>query len=1183
MNNTRTVKTMGTNGLESFTTVVLNSLHFESHLMSTNCGPLGLKADVEPSTNRAALSDRSWAHITHAADDDGDTADVDFDELKASPEVKAMIHKLRVCSCLIAYVLIFLKHIPHCQPNTAFASLLTNKFDSILWDEYNLPRPSKRKRIKRRMMFHLFAVEAAVAEKFFLEESAMAYDDMRPNADGTLSPYCVEQLVDVIFSLQRCLDHETILAAWSHSLDHSPPTCSHVFQMKTVLSTLHGNGNPLDFQTLDGRVAPAAGAAADGDEEAAPAAPASAPAPPPPVAGAWQGVPTADELEEEDDAAGNAAMDRFEQFAADEEAQRELENEERRQQQQQPAPAPAAPAPPPPAAGAGPSNLHGTGEDDPVVSPMSANGQPVCTTVLMKPMMQNGMTRKQCNALSDVLETQRRFRSEYCKRLEKNVSRVNGDSTSALATAVRVLEDGKDKNNRSMHKMPSTGRVVDCQRAATALLPSPQNALSNGYDAQFLRDVLEAKPGQQGTFEGDYQMLGIKPTGWHYECINPSVATVANRGPADYDFNWVMLDRFTKSKGGGGEDGGGGGGNDKKRKSVWTNATRVVKACTQTSSSAERFSLPDIMSMTFEAMRDSIFLIAQPLPENKIRISQHNHRQALTLKKHSRMLHATKRFNGESEQPSDVHPQQMFVPHTGGATQLTDEYKHAPKYERCDDGLGASAFQNRLDYLNDRLALPSCVMPIAFKKGVPIKECEANNGIYVNKWAMDRHSELVVEASAFLATLPGVTGGQFTKVPSSFREHPKLQADDGRGRDVRMEPDEERAAEAQPSAARYERMRDDAELDGGSGSAAGFDPNDPDPDTVAQDEMELDERDEEAQRLYEAEQEEEEMQQEEPPLQAEMEESDPSHAPLEDEVRDPSRAGTNGFEAGAGLSAAAAAIRASDQAQVRAMPYDWDMLQMFLTCKMIDTLHNDCQDYVAEMAKHFPRPYASEDQSETLRDLPQLCMRFPGLKDKDKNDRLLFPLTRSVPLKPSRVHDLGTTATTSAARPELAEAALSVAFGRRIRHDDPEVADHEADARGVDAAVMLEGNLFARSAWLNFTLRAMDVRGMRTDDEVHRARDQGLCMLLRVRNEHAISNGDVEPSGRLSNVEPMKCFTFTAQERLERERGELGASATDGRPKADAVAQSERARKRAFENATYRESMDAQAQKRPRI
>lgn len=71
--------------------------------------------------------------ITHAADDDGDTADVDFDALKASPEVKAMINQLRVCSCLIAYVLIFIKEMPHCRPNLAFASLLTNKWDSILW------------------------------------------------------------------------------------------------------------------------------------------------------------------------------------------------------------------------------------------------------------------------------------------------------------------------------------------------------------------------------------------------------------------------------------------------------------------------------------------------------------------------------------------------------------------------------------------------------------------------------------------------------------------------------------------------------------------------------------------------------------------------------------------------------------------------------------------------------------------------------------------------------------------------------------------------------------------------------------------------------------------------------------------------------------------------------------------
>jgi hypothetical protein len=39
VHNTRTVKTMGTNGLESFTTVVLNSLHYESQCVFSNSSP----------------------------------------------------------------------------------------------------------------------------------------------------------------------------------------------------------------------------------------------------------------------------------------------------------------------------------------------------------------------------------------------------------------------------------------------------------------------------------------------------------------------------------------------------------------------------------------------------------------------------------------------------------------------------------------------------------------------------------------------------------------------------------------------------------------------------------------------------------------------------------------------------------------------------------------------------------------------------------------------------------------------------------------------------------------------------------------------------------------------------------------------------------------------------------------
>ena len=82
----------------------------------------------------------------------------------------------------------------------------------------------------------------------------------------------------------------------------------------------------------------------------------------------------------------------------------------------------------------------------------------------------------------------------------------------------------------------------------------------------------------------------------------------------------------------------------------------------------------------------------------------------------------------------------------------------------------------------------------------------------------------------------------------------------------------------------------------------------------------------------------------------------------------------------------------------------------------------------------------------------------------------------------------------------LTEAVHSFAHGRAIAYNDPEVLEHEAEARGLDSGFSMEGNLFARSTWQRFTLSALDARGMRTPEEEARVADQGLCMRLRVRN-----------------------------------------------------------------------------------
>ena len=108
---------------------------------------------------------------------------------RAPTTCKQQINRYRVCACLVAYVLIFIKHIPSCQPNLTYANLLCNKWYEILWTEYNLPRPSKRKKIKLRMMLELFATESAVFEKFMLPESGVDLPDMRPTQTATCRPF----------------------------------------------------------------------------------------------------------------------------------------------------------------------------------------------------------------------------------------------------------------------------------------------------------------------------------------------------------------------------------------------------------------------------------------------------------------------------------------------------------------------------------------------------------------------------------------------------------------------------------------------------------------------------------------------------------------------------------------------------------------------------------------------------------------------------------------------------------------------------------------------------------------------------------------------------------------------------------------------------------------------------------
>ena len=233
----RSVKTLGRNGQEQWGTQILLTIHYESHWISTNLGPCGIKGNEEPTDNRMALIDRAIAHCVRAVSTDASSFnEEDFNKMFSDPAFLIKLDKFRVMTGLVASILMFIKHIPFAQPDTAYALTLFSAWDKMVCDEFNLARPTPRKQTKRRMTLMALAVEGALAKKIFIRESAAHYPDMHPDEDGMLEPYSVNQLVDVIRGLQEAMDFEIILNAWSHGLDYSPATSAHVFHVKTLWS-----------------------------------------------------------------------------------------------------------------------------------------------------------------------------------------------------------------------------------------------------------------------------------------------------------------------------------------------------------------------------------------------------------------------------------------------------------------------------------------------------------------------------------------------------------------------------------------------------------------------------------------------------------------------------------------------------------------------------------------------------------------------------------------------------------------------------------------------------------------------------------------------------------------------------------------------------------------------------------
>ena len=149
------------NGAGNLHDGVLTSLHYESHVVAPTAARSASRPTSTAGTNRAALSDRSWAHITRAAPEDEEGAEVDFDVKNVSDDVRG---RSTSCACSRASRPTRSSSSSTCRsasPPHGYANMLSNEWDNIPAATTSGPSRRKRKKIKRRMAFHLFTTESA--------------------------------------------------------------------------------------------------------------------------------------------------------------------------------------------------------------------------------------------------------------------------------------------------------------------------------------------------------------------------------------------------------------------------------------------------------------------------------------------------------------------------------------------------------------------------------------------------------------------------------------------------------------------------------------------------------------------------------------------------------------------------------------------------------------------------------------------------------------------------------------------------------------------------------------------------------------------------------------------------------------------------------------------------------------
>ena len=565
--NTRTVEEPTSATTKRFVTELIWSVHYETHAVSTNCGPCAMRSHEERDENTIPFVDRMFAHIVFSRETDKDANSMSSEQFKMhlnSGNNPIMRNKLRIISGLTAMGLIYIKHLKFLQPDLAYAMRLFAAWDQQISTDYNLPMPSPRKQTKRRMTLLHLIMEAAICDKFFVEETAFEYEDMRPNEDGTLRPFSIEQLADPILNLQTCCDFEIIAAAWSFGLDVAQGTTAHMLHTKTMLAIAHGC--TLDVKKLSDTIVPTyfeehngqAAAPASGEAAAASSSSNSNESDHGVSLNSDKPVSPMSTSDTNADASGASGASDNRPRPAASRAKNFLKRGVARRLSGQPSAAAAqsgeqldesslndefAQANGAPNADAN-KKRKGTENAEDTEAPKDVDGNPMggLGNVTQSTLGYN-LSRKDVLNCNVNLTNRLRMRNIATERLASN----------AMQDSRRSSETPREFLSRRINGIvdPADGSSLNALEVASCLIPDMQTLLDVGYAPETIRDLIT-----QGYADGS--KFGLKELGildvsspWRYHCYNKDPNSVAL--PSQYDFNYAYLvktgDAMSSTKG----------------------------------------------------------------------------------------------------------------------------------------------------------------------------------------------------------------------------------------------------------------------------------------------------------------------------------------------------------------------------------------------------------------------------------------------------------------------------------------------------------------------------------------------------------------------------------------------------------------------------------------------------------